>query len=112
MPQTDDWRLQGQHWLRDELLRFRNYSPLRPGFEHDHCEFCWTRFRTAPQRVSGPEMPPAAAEAQWASGTEMPTKPGSREGVRGEGYVTMDQRWICESCYEDFKMMFDWRLEN
>lgn len=86
MPQTDDWRLQGQHCLRDELLRFRSYTPPRPGFEHDHCEFCWTRFRT---RESGLE-----------------------EGVRAEGYVTVDLRWICEPCYEDFKVMFDWRLET
>jgi hypothetical protein len=97
MPQTDDWRLQGQHWLRDELLRYRNYSPLRPGFEHDHCEFCWTRFRT---------------DAPRASESAMPTALGSREGVRAEGYVTMDRRWICEPCYEDFKMMFDWQLET
>ena len=41
-----DWRLQGQDWLREELLRFERYVPLRSGSEHDHCEFCWTPFRT------------------------------------------------------------------
>ena len=26
--------------------------------------------------------------------------------------TTTVQRWICESCYEDFKVLFDWRLEG
>ena len=76
-----DWRLQGQDWLREELLRFERYVPLRPGSEHDHCEFCWTPFRTR-----------------------------DSEGVANEGYVTHDRRWICEGCYEDFKLTFDWIL--
>jgi hypothetical protein len=25
--------------------------------------------------------------------------------------VTQDRRWICETCYEDFKLMFDWIVE-
>ena len=83
MIQQDDWRLQGQEWLREELLRFESYHPPRKGFEHDHCEFCWTPFRTVMQ-----------------------------EGTRCEGFRTEDHRWICESCYEDFKLIFDWRLET
>ena len=78
-----DWRLQGQDWLREELLRFERYVPLRSGSEHDHCEFCWTPFRTQ-----------------------------ARPDAATEGYVTPDRRWICEACYEDFKLMFDWILET
>jgi hypothetical protein len=81
--QPEDWRLQGQDFLRDELLRFESYAPQRRGSEHDHCEFCWTPFKSAP-----------------------------REGVKHEGYVTQDRRWICESCYEDFKLTFDWIVES
>ena len=77
-----DWRLQGQDWLREELLRFELYRPPRVGSEHDHCEFCWTPFRTL-----------------------------AKDGVVTEGYVTSDRRWICETCYEDFKLLFDWILE-
>ena len=79
----EDWRLQGQDWLREELLRYEAYCPPKPGFEHDHCEFCWTPFRSA----GGP-------------------------GVASEGYRTDDRRWICETCYEDFKILFDWQLAN
>ena len=77
-----DWRLQGQEWLREELLRYEQYRPQKAGSEHDHCEFCWTPFRSA-----------------------------AREGAATEGYVTPDRRWICEICYEDFKLLFDWILE-
>jgi len=79
----NDWRLQGQDWLREELLRYANYAPQRQGSEHDHCEFCWVPFKTA-------DLPNTAKE----------------------GYVTQDHRWICEHCYEDFKLMFDWVLET
>ena len=79
----DDWRLQGQDFLREELLRFQAYQPARPGSEHDHCEFCWTPFRTH-----------------------------ALEGTASEGFVTPDRRWICETCYEDFKLTFDWILET
>lgn len=82
MPQND-WRLQGQDWLREELLRYEPYRPPRAGCEHDHCEFCWTPFRTR----------------------------GLPGVVAVEGYVTSDRRWICEMCYEDFKLMFDWIVE-
>jgi hypothetical protein len=78
-----DWRLQGQDWLREELLRYERYTPVRHGSEHDHCEFCWVPFRTR-------ELP----------------------GTVGEGYVTQDRRWICDTCYEDFKLMFEWVLET
>ena len=78
----DDWRLQGQDWLREELLRFAHYRPQRVGSEHDHCEFCWVPFKTS-------DVP----------------------GTAKEGYVTQDRRWICEPCYEDFKLIFEWVLE-
>jgi hypothetical protein len=79
----DDWRLQGQDWLREELLRFETYRAPREGSEHDHCEFCWTPFRSSGQ-----------------------------SGAATEGFVTPDRRWICETCYEDFKLMFDWIIET
>jgi hypothetical protein len=79
----DDWRFQGQDWLREELLRYQPYAPQRQGSEHDHCEFCWVPFRT-----------------------------GGMAGTAKEGYVTKDRRWICETCYEDFKLTFNWVLET
>jgi hypothetical protein len=54
----DDWRLQGQEWLREELLRYEPYRPPRPGSEHDHCEFCW--LQTSDFRLQGVLLKPAA----------------------------------------------------
>jgi hypothetical protein len=84
MIERDDWRLTGHqaNYLHGELLRYSAYRPPRPGWTHDRCEFCWTKFH--PQR---------------------------REGFVSEGFYTEDRRWICEPCYEDFKILFDWRLE-
>jgi hypothetical protein len=83
MTPQDDWRLQGQDWLREELLRFEAYKTPQSGGEHDHCEFCWTPFRSKPV-----------------------------EGAANEGFVTPDRRWICETCYEDFKLIFEWIIEK
>jgi hypothetical protein len=85
MIEKDDWRLTGHqaNYLHGELLRFSAYRPPRPGWTHDRCEFCW-----------------------------MPFRPQQREGFVSEGFYTEDRRWICEPCYEDFKVLFDWRLEG
>jgi hypothetical protein len=85
MIRKDDFRLSGHqaNYLHGELLRFGRYRPPRPGSEHDHCEFCWARFSSSP-----------------------------RQGCVTEGFFTDERRWICEGCYEDFKVMFDWQLEG
>jgi hypothetical protein len=85
MIEKNDWRLSGlqANYLHGELLRFSRYRPPRPGWKHDKCEFCWAPF--AVERRDG-----------WVT----------------EGFYTDDRRWICESCYEDFKVLFDWRLEG
>ena len=76
----NDWRLQGQDWLREELLRYAHYSPRRQGSEHDHCEFCSAKFT---------ETESADAE--------------------GEGYATADNyHWVCKKCFSDFKVRFGW----
>ena len=49
--------------------------------DHDHCEFCMARF-------------------------------GYGETDLRKGYCTKDQYyWICEDCYNDFKHMFDWKVD-
>ena len=85
MIEKDDWRLQGHqaNYLHGELLRFGVYRPHKPGWTHDKCEFCWKAFGLARRGCSA-----------------------------SEGFYTEDRRWICEPCYEDFKVLFDWRLEG
>jgi len=83
LDREDDWRLQGQNQLHAEVLHFAPYKPQRRGSEHDCCQFCWKRFKSKPQH-----------------------------NFLHEGFVTRDRRWICENCYEDFKDIFDWRLQS
>ncbi len=84
MVDDSDWRLQGQEsYLQGAALRRRPYSPSRPGWDHDHCEFCSVKFMDA-------NLP----------------------DVVREGYVTSDgYRWICDTCFEDFRARFGWSLE-
>ncbi len=53
-----------------------------PAWDHDHCEFCGAKFMVE-------DVP----------------------GVLHEGYCTEDRyRWVCLSCFEDFKRRFEWKL--
>ena len=85
MISKDDWRLTGNqaNYMHGELLRFGPYKPRKKGFEHDHCEFCFRRFASA-----------------------------ERQNFCSEGFFTEDKRWICETCYDDFKVLFDWQIEG
>ena len=76
-----DWRLQGQErYLKGVELCWDMYKPYREGWDHDHCEFCGRKFA-----VKG--------------------------GDFTEGYRTLDAlHWISEDCYDDFKVMFDWKI--
>ncbi len=79
----EDSRLAGQErFLKGKTLLFRPYTPPRPGWDHDHCAFCWAKF----MQSGGPE-------------------------TLQEGYVTEDrQHWICVRCFADFRDQFEWTL--
>lgn len=81
----DDWRLRGQEpYLEGLAFVRREYTPPRSGWDHDHCEFCWAEFGTS-----------------------------SVEEVLREGFCTPDQyRWVCPTCFEDFRDRFGWTVED
>lgn len=79
MIDENDWRLRDQesHLLDAQLVR-RPWRESRPGWDHDHCEFCYAEF-------SDSRYPEAMHQ----------------------GYCTPDEyRWICDRCFEDFKSRF------
>ncbi len=80
-----DWRLQGQEsYLKGVTLTRRQWRETRPGWDHDHCEFCEAKF--ADERI------PDALHAGW---------------------TTLDEyRWICDDCYRDFHEQFGWQLQR
>jgi hypothetical protein len=82
MVKDDDWRLQGQErYLQGIKLSLKPYQPQSSSNDHDHCEFCYTKFSN---NLSAPDL--------------------------REGYSTDDRyRWVCAKCYSDFKAKFQWK---
>ena len=80
-----DWRLQGQaRYLQGVNLVHRQYRryPGNPDWDHDHCEFCGSKFMVEDY----PE-------------------------VLHQGYTTEDDyHWICDPCFADFREMFNWQV--
>ncbi len=83
-PQSNDWRLTNQEtYLKGAELEHRAWKQPRPEWDHDHCEFCWTKF----------------AEESLIPDAEH------------SGYATADRmHWVCETCFADFREMFEWRI--
>jgi len=86
MIEKDDWRLNNQEkYLVGVILVRRLYrqNPYNPEWDHDHCEFCWAKF-SLDNRI---------------------------EDALRSGYATTDDyHWICQTCFEDFKEMFKWKV--
>ena len=80
-----DWRLTGQDkYLTGVTLIRRQWREPRPGWDHDHCEFCLEKF--GDERLGD---------------------------VLREGWTTPDEyRWICDECFSDFKDQFKWRVQE
>jgi hypothetical protein len=85
MIDKNDWRLTGQEkYLKGVTLYWKKYSQYSESWDHDHCAFCWAEFAV-----------------------------DDYPDVLHEGYSTKDDYyWICKNCFEDFKDMFDWKLEK
>ena len=83
VPADNDWRRQGQeNYLQGVKLVFKNYHPYRTGWDHDHCEFCGTKFSLADDNL--------------------------QKGYTTEsGYY-----WICLNCFMDFKLEYNWTVED
>jgi hypothetical protein len=80
-----DWRLMGQAtWLAGRELQWRDWTAYRPGWDHDHCAFCWAEIASV-----------ATDHAPFTA-----------------GYVTTDDHytWICSVCFADFKDSFGWTV--
>jgi hypothetical protein len=79
----NDWRLSGQErYLQGRSWSRRRYTGRRPGWDHDHCSFCYAKLME-----------------------------GQAADVLDEGYATEDgYYWVCPSCFEDFREMFAWKL--
>lgn len=93
----DDWRRMGQEVVLPPGTRLvrKTYEAPGPGWDHDHCSFCFAEF--------------SSVAARQQAGVE----------VRTEGYCTTDAfergagyEWICSACFDDFAGEFGWVLEE
>lgn len=79
----EDWRLTGQEFsLVGRPLRRARWVPYRPGWDHDHCEFCWAE-------ISDDRTGHADLEEAWVTADD-------------------NRTWICPSCFDDFRARFRW----
>jgi hypothetical protein len=83
MREPNDWRLRNQlSYFKRAELSWRDYRAFRPGWEHDHCEFCSAKFSE-----------------------------GNDSEALHAGFTTCDEyRWVCPQCFADFKDLFEWRV--
>jgi hypothetical protein len=81
MIDKSDWRLMGQErFLLKKQLLYTQWRQIQEHWDHDHCVFCTTKF------------------SNYDTDFHI-------------GYCTKDKHhWICETCFEDFKEMFQWEV--
>lgn len=82
MADDTDWRwTRGAAKLRGQVLHRRDYHAPYPGWDHDHCFFCWAKFSE------------------------------SIEGALSVGWTTGDEYyWFYDSCCDDFKDFLEFAL--
>jgi hypothetical protein len=83
MIEPNDWRITNQaNYLTGAVFEKRIWHTKHPHWDHDHCEFCAEKF-------------------------------SERQDDLHEGYCTLDgKHWVCPACFEDFKDMFGFRVEQ
>ena len=83
MQVAEDWRLTGQEVsLAGRTFRFARWSETRPGWDHDHCDFCWAE-------ISDDTTGHAAFHEAWVTADD--------GGI-----------WVCPTCFDDFRERFGW----
>ena len=76
-----DWRLDGQEEYLSKKKLVKIHFRAYEDYDHDHCAFCWDKFSELDEDLH-------------------------------IGYSTLDGKYIiCETCYNDFKDLFEWTIE-
>ena len=71
-------------YYSDCVWSFKTWTITREGWDHDHCEFCLIKI------------------------TDLDISDSLKEG-----WTNQDEGlWICESCFEDFKDKYQWKVKN
>ena len=86
--ESDDWRRSSPGAPRGTRFRWREYTAPKPGWDHDHCLFCWAKF-----------LPWSEEDKEWLV--------ADRHTIHFEGYATVEASgsgfdWVCRPCFDDF----------
>jgi len=82
--ESDQAQTGQEKYLSGVTLVRRQWRESRPGWDHDHCEFCLAKF--------GDERLPDVLREGWTKLNEY--------------------RWICDTCFSDFKDQFKWHIQE
>ena len=103
MADERDWRLRGQQsYLQGATLVGKRYRAKSANTEHDHCEFCWTKF-----------MDPSFSSEHARYVEEHPDVLVAGYAVQGGKTIhgiEDDYWWICPPCVHDFASRFEWTV--
>ena len=79
-----DWRLlrEQEKYLHGVTLIRQTYEPVGSNNDHDHCEFCMSKF----EKFNFSQSLVYCTEDK--------------------------KIWICNQCYEDFKNLFSWTIKS
>ncbi|MGZ3649986.1 MAG: hypothetical protein ACXVB9_05770 [Bdellovibrionota bacterium] len=66
--------------LKGARLEWRPYRMPRPGWDHDHCEFCYATFM----------------------------EPGNKNSLPEGYYVPAEDTWICPDCFKKECARYEW----
>jgi hypothetical protein len=108
----EDWRLTWEEeWMYGGKLEHRTFTAPTPDWDHEHCVLCQEKFMEPPHEgvlheglVYGYERSCEMAPLEDRSADYPDVPGGSGTIVRGPA----QERWICETCFEDFKPRFGW----
>lgn len=102
-PAEDDWRRCGQEeYLQGATLQRKRYREWSERWDHDHCEFCWTKFSNG---EGSPEH-----LAYLASHPDVLTEGFAVQGRSPEGGTLDDYWWVCPECVADFGEELAWNV--
>ncbi len=83
MVDKEDWRIMGQEgYLKKRTVFHKKFNVLTTPIGYRQCEFCYSIFSDEPGKL----------------------KHGYHEPI--------SDSWICEDCFQDFKDMFQWTVEE
>lgn len=111
---STDWRLNRLKTFHGKAFRFVEYRALSPEWNHDHCEGCWAKFSD----YDGPEILHEGyvyAEPHTEKPVPQFVVECREQGMRCEPQPVVDGchlHWVCPQCFEDFRELLDFTMQQ